>query len=121
MESGMDMEQIGKEITRELARELIEAVRKEARKTRQTYKPLMERIMSFTDAAGYLPEAKDCGMFEVAALLYGTEVFLTQYRRLLEKIGFLVYRENVANIMQMIREIERRVDEAVDKAYECIK
>jgi hypothetical protein len=121
MESGIGMEQIGKEITRELARELIEAVRKEARKTRQTFKPLMGRILSAAEAAGYLPEARDCGAFEAVALLYGTEVFLAQYRRLLEKIGFSVYREDVANILQMIREIERRVDEVAERAYECIK
>ena len=121
MESGIGMEQIGKEITREFARELIETVRKDVRQMRRTLKPLMERITSFTRAAGYLPEARDCGLFEVAALLYGAEVFLAQYRRLLEKIGSSVYREDVAAILQMIREIERRVDEAVGKAYECIK
>ena len=109
------MEQI---VVRELARELIEMVRKEARQMRRTLKPLVRRITSLADAPGYLPEARDCGMFEAAALLYGTEVFLAQYRRLLEKIGS-VYREDIANILQMIREIERRVDEVVDKAYEC--
>ncbi len=67
----------------------------------QTLKPLMKRIMSLADAAAYLPE---CGVFEALALYYGTEVFLAQYRRLLEKIGFSVYREDVANILQMIRE-----------------
>lgn len=111
------MEQIGKELTREL----IETVRKEARQMRQTLKPLVRRITSFADAAAYLPEAKDCGMSEAVTFLYGTEVFLAQYRWLLEKIGFSVYREDVAAIIQMIREIERRVDEVVDKAYECIK
>jgi hypothetical protein len=116
VESGIGMEQIGRELTREL----IETVRKEARQMRRTLKPLMERITSFADAAAYLPEARDCGMSEAAALLYGTEVFLAQYRRLLEKIGS-VYREDAAAIMQMIREIERRVDEVVDKAYECTK
>lgn len=117
MKSDIGMEQMGKELTREL----IEAVRKEARKTRQTYKPLMRRIMSFTDAAGYLPEAKDCGVFEATALLYGTEVFLAQYHQLLEKIGFSVYREDVAAILQMINDIRRRVDEVVERAYECTK
>jgi len=117
VESGIGMEQIGRELTREL----IKTIQKEARQMRRTFKPLMERIMSFADAAAYLPEARDCGMSEAAALLYGTEVFLTQYRRLLEKIGFSVYREDAAAIMQMTREIERRVDEVVDKAYECIK
>jgi hypothetical protein len=116
VESGIGMEQIGRELTREL----IETVRKEARQMRRTLKPLMERITSFADAAAYLPEARDCGMSEAAALLYGTEVFLAQYRRLLEKIGS-VYREDAAAIMQMIREIERRVDEVADKAYECTK
>ncbi len=114
------MEQIGKELTREL----IETVRKEARRTRRTYKPLARRILSVADAAAHLPDAgvpRGCGVSEAAALLYGTEVFLAQYRRLLEKIGFSVYREDAANILQMISEIERRVDEVVDKAYECIK
>ena len=48
-------------------------------------------------------------------------MFLALYQRLLEKIGFSVYREDAADILQMIREIERRVDEVVDKAYECTK
>jgi len=123
VESGIGMEQIGRELTREL----IKTIQKEARQMRRTFKPLMRRIMSFADAAAHLPEARDCGMSEAAALLYGTEVFLApevflaQYRRLLEKIGFSVYREDAAAIMQMTREIERRVDEVVDKAYECIK
>jgi hypothetical protein len=114
------MEQIGKELTREL----IETVRREARRARRTLKPLMKQITSLTGAAGYLPDAgvpRECGVSEAAALLYGTEVFLTQYRRLLEKIGFSVYREDVAAMMQMIREIERRVDEVVDKVHVCIK
>jgi hypothetical protein len=116
MESGIGMEQI---VARELARELIETVRKEARQMRRTLKPLMERILSFRGAAVYMPEAKDCGVFEATALLYGAEVFLTQYRRLLEKIGFSVYREDIANILQLFKEIERRVDEVVERAYEC--
>jgi hypothetical protein len=113
------MEQIWKELTREL---LIE-MRKEARRARRTLKPLMRQVMSFADAAAYLPEnaSRECGVFEAAALYYGAEVFLAQYQRLLEKINFTVYREDVANILQMIREIERRVDEVVDKAYECTK
>jgi len=121
MESGIGME---RSVVRELTRELMEMMRKDARNMRRTFKPLMERLTSFRGAAAHLPDAgvpRECGVFEAAALLYGTEVFLAQYRRLLEKIGFSVYKEDVANIMQMIREIERRVDEVVDKAYECTK
>jgi hypothetical protein len=124
MKSGIGMEQIGKELTRELTRELIKTVRKEARQMRRTLKPLARRILSVADAAAYLPDAgvpRECGVSEALALYYGTEVFLAQYRRLLEKIGSSVYREDVANILQMVSEIERRVDEVVDKAYECTK
>lgn len=112
------MEQI---VVRELTRELIETVRKEARQMRQTLKPFMRRIMSLADAAAYLPENAECGVFEAVALYYGAEVFLTQYQRLLEKINFTIYREDAANILKMVGEIRRRVDEVVDKAYECAK
>ncbi len=121
MKSGIGMEQI---VVRELTRELIETVQKEARQMRQTLKPLMKRIISFTDAAAYLPDAgvpRECGVSEAVALYYGAEVFLAQYQRLLEKIDFTVYREDATNILKMISEIERRVDEVVDKAYECTK
>jgi len=67
MESGIGVEQIARELTREL----IETVRRDAWQMRRTLKPLIRRITSFADAAAYLPEAKDCGVFEVAALLYG--------------------------------------------------
>ncbi len=121
MKSDIGMERI---VARELTRELFKMVQEEARRARRTYKPLARRIMSVADAAAYLPDAgvpRECGVSEAAALLYGTEVSLAQYRRLLEKIGFSVYGEDVANILQMVSEIERRVDEVVDKAYECTK
>jgi hypothetical protein len=111
VESGIGMEQIGRELTREL----IETVRKEARQMRRTLKPLMRRIMSFADAAAYLPDVgvpRECGV--AAALYYGTEVFLVQYQQLLEKL--MAYRQDVANILQMVKEISRRVDDVVEKA-----
>jgi hypothetical protein len=120
VKSGIGMEQI---VVRELTRELIETVRKEARQMRRTLKPLMRRIMSLADAAAYLPEnaSRKCGVFEAVALYYGAEVFLAQYQRMLEKINFTVYREDAADMLKMIKEIRRRVDEVVDKAYECTK
>jgi hypothetical protein len=118
MESGIGMEQIARELTREL----MEMVRKEARQMRRTLKPLIRRIMLFADAAAHLPEnARECGVFEAIALYCGAEVFLAQYQRLLEKINFTAYREDAANILKMVSEIRRRVDEVVDKAYECTK
>jgi gas vesicle protein len=105
------MEQIGKELTREL----IETVRKEARRAHQTYKPLVKQILSVADAAWLLPDAgvpRECGV--AAALYYGTEVFLVQYQQLLEKLT--AYRQDVTDILQMVKEISRRVDDVVEKA-----
>jgi len=115
MESGIGVEQIARELTREL----IETVRRDARQMRRTLKPLIRRITSFADAAAYLPALRDCGVFEAVALYYGAEVFLAQYQRPLEKINFSVYGEDAANILKMVSEIRRRVDEVMERAYEC--
>ncbi len=112
MESGIGMERI---VASELTRELFKMVQEEARRARRTYKPLAKRILSVADAAWLLPDAgvpRECGV--AAALYYGTEVFLVQYQQLLEKL--MAYRQDVANMLQMVKEISRRVDDVVEKA-----
>ena len=68
-----------------------------------------------------LMRVRECGLFEAAVLLQMTEVYLAQYQNQLEKLEevALLFKRDVVGILQMVKEIRRRVAGVVEEAYRC--
>ncbi len=110
----------------------LKAIRDKAQYLRRTLgRTLAEQILTITDTAEKLLDgrtcsldllrARECGLFEAAVLSYSTDVYLTQYQRQLEKLEEVVsiFKRDIADILQMVKEIRGRVTSIVEQAYGC--
>ncbi len=110
----------------------LKAIHDKAQYLRRTLgRTLAEQILTITDIAEKLLDgktcsldllrAKECGLFEAAALSYSTDVYLTQYQRQLEKLEEVtsIFKRDIAGILQMINDVRRRVASVVEQAYSC--
>jgi hypothetical protein len=110
----------------------LKAIRGRAQYLRRTLgRTLSDQILSVADVAERLLDGnacsldlmrvRECGLFEAAVLFQMTEVYLAQYQNQLEKLEevALLFKRDVAGILQMVKEIRGRVAGVVEQAYRC--
>jgi len=127
-ESGVDMERADE------IRLHLKAIRDKAQYLRRTLgRSLAEQILSIVAITERLLDGnacsldlmrvRECGLFEAAVLFQMTEIYLAQYQTQLEKLEevALLFKRDVAGILQMVGEIRRRVASMLEEAYRCYK
>jgi hypothetical protein len=125
-EPGVDMERADE------IREVIKAIRDKTQYLRRTLGrsladqilsivAITERLLDGNACSLDLMRVRECGLFEAAVLLHMTEVYLAQYQNQLEKLEevALLFKRDVAGILQMVKEIRGRVASVVEQAYRC--
>ena len=82
---------------------------------------ITERLLDGNACSLDLMRVRECGLFEAAVLFQMTEVYLAQYQNQLEKLEevALLFKRDVAAVLQMINDIRRRVANVVEEAYRC--
>jgi hypothetical protein len=113
-------------------REVIKAIRDKTQYLRRTLGrsladqilsivAITERLLDGNACSLDLMRVRECGLFEAAVLFQMTEVYLAQYQNQLEKLEevALLFKRDVAGILQMAEEIRRRVASVVEQAYRC--
>jgi hypothetical protein len=113
-------------------REVIKEIRSKAQYLRRTLGrsltdqilsivAITERLLDGNACSLDLMKVRECGLFEAAVLFQMTDVYLAQYQKQLEKLeeAALLFKRDVAAILQMVGEIRRRVADVVEQAYRC--